>query len=377
MKHLVNNEQCIHLSAPATAPFPWQTQRTRVFASGREAMIALLKALDFPPKTSVLLPAFVPEGIIAPFLRSDFTVIFYSLNRHLSPSWEQLEQLLAIHSPKVAVMIHYFGIAQPIQQFCQLCHRHGVLVVEDLAHVLQSTSSSLGTTGDFVLYSLPKMLGVPDGAPLVIRTPNLNPEQLVFIPDNRHTLYVTKQLAHLVAATFTRRVAGPKTVRLLRRLIPWRIQKFTDAYDTLMEYFEHPNPMSKISHYLLGKTDWQAIIRHHCQLAQRYQEKLDPEMYERFPGSAGVQHAMVGFPVLVSHRDSLVEYLNDHNIRGVYFEHRWDFFREQERHLHNQAIETMHHNFLFPMAYGISLDEVDYVIDIANRWNNAEPVPAP
>jgi hypothetical protein len=79
-------------------------------------MMALLKALDSPPASIVLLPAFVPEGIIAPFLRSDFNVVFYSLSRHLSPCWEHLDQLLATHSPKLAVMIHYFGTAQPIQQ---------------------------------------------------------------------------------------------------------------------------------------------------------------------------------------------------------------------------------------------------------------------
>lgn len=334
--------------------------------------MALLRVMNLPPETAVLLPAYVPEGLIAPVRRSRLRVVFYSLKRDLTPDWRVLEERLKQENPKLAVMIHYFGTAQPIRQFCEMCHRHGTLVVEDMAHVLHSCESTLGTSGDFILYSLPKMLGVPDGAPLVVRTSILDPDRFEFTPDYRHTLYVTKQLARLVTSTLYRMYIGNTARQLMQRVVPWRIRKFTDSYGTLMEYFEHPNEVSSVSRYLLTRTDWQRIIHHRRRLAQRYQDKLDPDLFERFPGAADLSHAGVGFPVLIKNRDSLVNHLKEDGIRGVYYQDRWDFFPRNETPVHEEAIKTMTQHFLFPTAQSLSLDEVDFVVKIANNWRGAK-----
>lgn len=371
MKRPIHNDTCLDLTGSATTPFPWQTEKTRLFASGREAMIALLRALALPKGTGILIPAYVPEGIIAPVRRCGFEPVLYPVSRQLAPSWPHVEDLLAQRPIGLAVLIHYFGIAQPVERFHDLCRRHGVPVVEDMAHVMHSESDSLGRTGEFVLYSLPKMLGVPDGAPLVIRKPDFDPERLAFRQDSRHILYLTKQLARLGSSTLYRKLAGSTARRLMRRFVPWRVRNFADAYDTLMAYFENPNPMSAVSRFLLKRTDWRKVIEHRVALARRYHEKLDHGAFERLPGTGSLSHAMFGFPVLVGDREGLVGHLDRHDIRGVYLEDRWDFFPQAGREVHQEAIWTMQHHFLFPTAYSLREEEVDYVIKVANEWGVA------
>ena len=301
-------------------------------------------------------------------------VVLYPLTRHLEPSWAHLEELLQTSTPRLAVLIHYFGVPQQAQDFCRRCRARGILVLEDVAHALHRPDSALGRTGDFVLYSLPKMLAIPDGAPLIVRNPAALIKPFAFQYDFRHTIYLGQQIAQLCVATASRRVVSARAGRQVSRRVPWRVQRLTDGYDTLMAYYQHPNRMSRIANYLLHRVDWDQVIVRRQQIAELYETQLDRELFERFPRAKGQDHAMVGFPVLVRDRLSLYEHLRVHDMRGVFYEHRWNFFPTEgaEREPHRDAIHTMQHHFLFPTSQCLDNAEVSRVIQVANRWRPGE-----
>ncbi len=364
MRYDIHNERCIDFSIRRQATLPWPDGQTRYFASGREALTALIKAPNPPPESSVLLPAYVPEGVIAPFLRCGWKVGFYPLTRYLDPDWEQLEKMLRDSSPKLAVMIHYFGLQKPINRFCELCRRYGTLVIEDMAHVIQDADGSMGSTGDFVLYSLPKMLGVPDGAPLVIRAEQFNIDELTFKSSRLHTLYLLQQMVVLTANTLSRKIPTARYCRLGRHLAG----RLADPYSTLMRYFEKPHRMSRISRFIVNRTDFPAIVRRRRRYTQLYRKGLNPDIFERFPESGEGQHGMFGFPTLVNDRDTLIRSLALNGIEGIYLEDRWDFIPEEDRPRHQAAIDTMKRHFLFPTSPHLRQNEIEYIIDCANEW---------
>ena len=102
----------------------------------------------------------VPEGIIYPFQKLNWSIHFYNLDHQGNPNWEELPKNKAFD---LAVLIHLFGQIRNIERFKHsLCADTKIL--EDFAHLLPDKTQFQELVGDFALWSLPKLLGLPDGA---------------------------------------------------------------------------------------------------------------------------------------------------------------------------------------------------------------------
>lgn len=79
---------------------------------------------------------------------------------------------------KVAIIVHEFGYVHPeFQAFCEKLKEQGIVIIEDCAHVLGLTidnNLSVGSVGDYSIYSLPKVLPVNAGGLLRSRIPILS-----------------------------------------------------------------------------------------------------------------------------------------------------------------------------------------------------------
>lgn len=107
-----------------------------LFASGREALLALLRAFDLPSGSEVIVQGFtcvvVPNAIKAAGLRT----VYADIDRetlNLTP-----ETVAAVASPRTRAVIcqHTFGIPAPAEDLKRLCDANGWLLIEDCAHVL-------------------------------------------------------------------------------------------------------------------------------------------------------------------------------------------------------------------------------------------------
>ena len=96
-------------------------------------------------------------------------MIFYPINHNLEPDHKTCRDLAKVYPTDLFVLVHYFGcptFAAPTKDFCAKQH---AWLLEDAAHVLRPISG-VGKYGDFIIYSPHKLLPIPDGAVLIIRS---------------------------------------------------------------------------------------------------------------------------------------------------------------------------------------------------------------
>ncbi len=150
-----------------------------LFASGREALLALLQSLKLTPHEEVIVQAYtcvvVPNAIKA----AGMAPVYSDIGKDtLNIDLEDLERKV---TPKTRVVIcqHTFGIPADTKGLRAFCDRRSLILIEDCAHVLPDKKGpdAIGTYGDFLLLSFGRdkaISGITGGA-VVCRTPHAAP----------------------------------------------------------------------------------------------------------------------------------------------------------------------------------------------------------
>ncbi|MDO8468418.1 MAG: aminotransferase class I/II-fold pyridoxal phosphate-dependent enzyme [Candidatus Peribacter sp.] len=149
-----------------------------LFASGREALAALFKAVKDPSHAEVIVQAYtcvvVPNAIQA----AGKTPVYADIEREsLNLSVEDVERRL---TPRTLAVIcqHTFGIPADTHKLRALCDRYGLLLIEDCAHVIPDDTGpqTIGKDGDFILLSFGRdkaISGITGGA-ILSRRPDVS-----------------------------------------------------------------------------------------------------------------------------------------------------------------------------------------------------------
>mgnify|MGYP001576704093 CR=1 FL=1 len=130
------------------------TSECRV-ATGRSAINHLIHIAM--PK-AVLMPAYVPEGVIIPFQRLKVPIKFYKLREDLRPDLDHLQKLIA--KGDMVVVIHYFGYLTETGALREIISNANGLLFEDCVHAAFAKAPD----ADVALWSMNKFLPVVDGA---------------------------------------------------------------------------------------------------------------------------------------------------------------------------------------------------------------------
>jgi dTDP-4-amino-4,6-dideoxygalactose transaminase len=147
------------------------------FKSARDAFRSLLSAWDVTSEDSILLPSFIGwsaregSGVFDPVASIGSEPIFYRMNESLFIDAEDVQCKIRERSPRVLVLIHYFGYPDPnAAALAAYARKHGVLVLEDEAHAMLSdlVGGACGRAGDAVIFSLHKMLPFSEGGVLLL-----------------------------------------------------------------------------------------------------------------------------------------------------------------------------------------------------------------
>lgn len=146
-------------------PFPYLSGEQALCSSAREALYHGLSLLTFKPG-KIHVPAYCCKSILLPISNLGIKVSFYDVGERLEPLLNKGE----FRKGDVFLLVHFFGIPQDVLLIHSFCQEHGMLLVEDCAHTLPDpeTERPMGSTGVFSIYSLRKMLPVPDGGVLVV-----------------------------------------------------------------------------------------------------------------------------------------------------------------------------------------------------------------
>ena len=137
----------------------------RYFPSGRIALWHVLNELHITPRDRVLLPAYhcgTEVSVIAQFTTH---LSYFRTTEELAIDVDDLASKIDA-STKAVVVIHYFGLpSEGLSAVRALCRQRGIALVEDCAHVLPNPHDNepLGCLGDYSVFSLWKILPVPNG----------------------------------------------------------------------------------------------------------------------------------------------------------------------------------------------------------------------
>jgi hypothetical protein len=159
-------------------PFPESRHSMCRLATGRSALYHLIGRLAPLHCRTVLLPCYVAEGVIKPFVIEGYLLRFYRLTPDLRPDEDHVAALLReVNGRAVFMMVHLFGFPSASASLLDMLSMARMLVVSDCAHAPLSRTNDgelLGSVGHIALYSLNKILPVCDGALLLSNSPEID-----------------------------------------------------------------------------------------------------------------------------------------------------------------------------------------------------------
>lgn len=142
-----------------------------LFSSGREALLALLTALDLPQGSDIVVQGFtcvvVPNAIHAAGLKTIYADIDPD-TLNLTP---ETVRDVATPTTKAVICQHTFGIPSKTDELRTLCKERGWILIEDCAHILPDRNgpSDILQSSDYAICSFGRdkaISGIAGGAAL-------------------------------------------------------------------------------------------------------------------------------------------------------------------------------------------------------------------
>ena len=142
--------------------------------SGRCAIYFCLQdSMLTDQKRVAYLPAYICETVMAGFIRANYRVIFYDVDKHLCPHFDPK----VIPEISFLLICGWYGYSTYDSEFVAECQKQGVTVMQDITQTAFSANGVCPYT-DYVVCSMRKWMGVPAGGIAIKRngTFKINPE---------------------------------------------------------------------------------------------------------------------------------------------------------------------------------------------------------
>ncbi len=155
-----------------------QTQHAVGCASGSDALLLALMALDIKPGDEVITPSFTFFATASCIWRLGARIVFADIEAdsfNIDPA--QIEAAIT-PATKAILVVHLFGQCAQMDAIQAIARRHGVAVIEDVAQAIGAEfqgqpAGSLGDIGCFSFYPTKNLGGFGDGGMLTTQHPSL------------------------------------------------------------------------------------------------------------------------------------------------------------------------------------------------------------
>jgi perosamine synthetase len=123
-------------------------------------------------KKKILLPSFICNSVVDTLEGLGVCICSYNLDDDLEPEWSDIESQCENRDISAIVMVHYFGQANNISNYEELCKKYNLLLIEDNAHGFSGyyKGKLLGNNGDIGISSPRKFLSTSDGGCLYLKS---------------------------------------------------------------------------------------------------------------------------------------------------------------------------------------------------------------
>lgn len=267
---------------------------TVLTSSGRGAISLLLQQVT-PKYKSVLLPAYICDSVILPFITHGYRCYFYEIEEDLSPNIESIKSY-----KNIGLFLHmgYYGFSTNSNLLSVLRHLkdQSTIIIEDITHTLFSEFKRF-ELNDYYVGSVRKWFGLPSGGFLaspskINKRPSLNNNSLV----NLRT-----------EALFTKGKYIKTNDKDLKKL---SINKFSEAED-LLDRDIKPYSIDRLSTELINSLDSKDLVskrRGNFNVLQDGLKRINymQALFERLPKNV----CPMFYPILIkSNRDDICKKL--------------------------------------------------------------------
>ncbi|NMB96959.1 MAG: hypothetical protein GYA02_10175 [Clostridiaceae bacterium] len=217
--------------------------------SGRGAISLLLKEIKVREKIA-LLPAYICESVILPFIQSGYTCYFYSVDTDLTPNQDNIISNYA----DIGVFVHmgYYGYPTNygLQDIIKHLKQKSVIIVEDITQTLFSDYQRF-EENDYYVASLRKWVGLPGGGFLASPKKDIkNPPR-----QSNETFVKMRQEALTLKGRYIS--GGGKNLK------PKYLELFSKSEELLSKDYE-PYCMDDLSKALISKLDILQLKEKRC-----------------------------------------------------------------------------------------------------------------
>lgn len=241
------------------------SQRILWFDSGRSAIRCLLDWLGDKIKC-VMLPQYICESVLIPFIEKGYHIIFYPIDRKMKLLREEFEQLLKVEHPQLVLVQGYFGFdtLQEARVFLKELSKQGIIVVEDITHSL--LTDCWQECADYIVGSLRKWCSIPDGGLLIKASGNFKDNTFEILRQEENIEFISVRLAaQKEKRTF---LSDVENCTMDKQMFVSLYDKSEDLLDKQSKYYT----MSKYTRKRINSVDWKMIAykrrENYCMLGE-------------------------------------------------------------------------------------------------------------
>ncbi len=330
-------------------------------ASGREAIeLALITLEREKPDISkrCMMPAYMCDCVFLPFVSHGWELCFYSVNRDLEPSGEEIVRLALAQEPGLIFIHPYYGSDTCAGLRGQLAalRRKGVFVMEDVTQSYYLEAA--GKDADFVVGSLRKWYAVPDGGFVV--------SDLPLAQDRMESgeAYARERLIPLVQKweylrEKERRTGGALTAGWLPKKAAYL--KRNRSLENELDSYRGVRRISDISADILCRTDEEEAGRRRTENCRMLYDRICG-MKRLWPTLLREEaQAPLYLPVYAKERDSLQRFLAQH---GVYAPTLWPVGEENRDFLKGDEAYIFGHMLALPIDQRYGTGEMERIAQV-------------
>jgi len=339
-------------------------------STGREGLYSLLDSDFFRGDILIVaLPCFSPQGLVSPFKKAGWRVIYYALEKDFTPNASSLNELISTYKISLVIGIHLLGLELDFKEIKKLCARQYISFLEDYSHLLRvqyfSTLHSKRSERyyDFQLVSLPKLFGVPDGA--ILNGP-LEGTQITLQKYKCRYVCVNRVLN---ALHFLQLTSGSRILNVLISIL----NRLFSPYNFLQNTFTSPSKISKWSKDRLEQVDLDSV----ALIRSKYWNQYCSGLSDGLLGSIDYKHyegcIPFGFPLVIQNRNSLFAYLKSNGVHATVLINHWDYSQDgQTEKTKKTTTKILNEHIVLPLQEYLLSTQIEYVIELTNNWYSQE-----
>lgn len=342
----------------------YNKKHIRYTASGREAIALALKSFEEKhPNASkrCLLPAYMCDTVFLPFVRAGWEIHFYHLDRQLTVSVDEIQELTERVKPDLIFIHAYYGVDtwKHVRALLSKWRTRGICVMEDMTQSYYL--ENIGGEADYCVGSLRKWYAVPDGG-FVASDEVLTEEELE--PNKEFTEtrlgFLTKKWEYLYGN------GSPEE----KQVIKSDYLKKNRETESRLDAYAGIAAMSGESSYLLSLTDEKESKKKRIENCKYLNAHLVGDtrftaVFDRESEYGKAECAPLYYPIYASDRDELQRFLSS---EGVYAPTLWPIGEENADALSEEEVYIFEHILALPIDQRYGTEEMQYMVKTLNRY---------